>query len=171
MHVLVATDGKLDPQIAARYAERLAGDTGRITVLTVIEIPRRLLTELRSVMGEQPTAEIDSDVEYVDSPARGTGTPRSWPGDNAIIERYLADKRVEYTQPIIRQLDDTEIATAGLVVEGEDATRTILDRIDALQADVLIIGAHGQGRFQGFLGSTGTKLVRRAPIPVLLLRN
>ena len=171
MHVLVATDGKLDPATAARYAERLAGETGRITVLTVIEIPRRLLTELRTVMGEQPTAEIDSDVEYVDSPARGTGTPRSWPGDNVIIERYLADKRVEYTQPIIDELSASNVATAGVVVEGEDATRTILDQIHALEADVLIIGAHGQGLFQGFLGSTGTKLVRRAPIPVLLLRN
>ena len=171
MHVLVATDGKLEPESAARYAERLAGDRGRVTVLTVIEIPRRLLSELRTVMGEHPTAEIDSDVEYVERPTRGTGTPRSWPGDDVIIDRYLADKRFEYAQPVIDAIGNPELEAAGVVVEGEDAAKTILDQAEALGADVLIIGSHGQGVFQGLLGSTGTKLMRRAPIPVLLLRN
>ena len=171
MHVLVATDGKLDPATAATYAQRLAGDTGRITVLTVIEIPRRLLSELRTVMGEHPAAEIDSDVEYVDRPSPGTGTPRSWPGDDAIVARYLADKRVEYTQPILDAIDNAAIEATGVVVEGEDAARTILERASAHGVDVLVIGSHGQGLFQGVLGSTGTKLMRRAPIPVLLLRN
>ena len=171
MHVLVATDGKLDPATAARFAERLAGDTGRITVLTVIEIPRRLLSELRGVMGEHPTAEIDSDVEYVERPSRGTGTPRSWPGDDVIISRYLADKRVEYAQPVVDAIGNADLEASGIVVESEDAAGTILEQVEALGVDALIIGSHGQGLFQGLLGSTGTKVMRRAPIPVLLLRN
>jgi nucleotide-binding universal stress UspA family protein len=171
VHVLVATDGKLDPQGAARYAQRLAGEAGRITVLTVIEIPRRLLSDLRGVMGDQPAPRSTEMIEYVDQPSRGSGPPRSWPGDDAIIERYLADKRVEYTQPIIKEIDNPGLSANGVVVEGENAARTILERIDELGADVLIIGSHGQGLFQGFVGSTGTKLMRRASIPVLLLRN
>ena len=74
MHVLVATDGKLDPQGAARYAQQLAGETGRITVLTVIEIPRGLLSDLRRVMGEQATPRSTEMIEYVDQPSRGSGT-------------------------------------------------------------------------------------------------
>ena len=47
MHVLVATDGKLDPNRVADFAVRLAGSDGMVTVVTVIEIPRRLLSDLR----------------------------------------------------------------------------------------------------------------------------
>ena len=38
-------------------------------------------------------------------------------------------------------------------------------------ADVVVIGSHGSGVFQGLLGSTGTKIVRRSPRPVLLIRS
>jgi nucleotide-binding universal stress UspA family protein len=58
-----------------------------------------------------------------------------------------------------------------LVVEGEKPTETILEHVDALGADVLVIGSHGQGAFSGLLGSVGTKLVRGSPKPVLLLKN
>ena len=35
----------------------------------------------------------------------------------------------------------------------------------------IVIGSHGHGRFEGMLGSTGTKLVRLASASVLVLRN
>ena len=114
-----ATDGTVDPQGAARYAAQPPEKTGRITVLTVIEIPRGLLSDLRRVMGEQATPRSTEMIEYVDQPSRGSAPPRSWPGDDAIIERYLADKRVEYTQPIIREIDDSRLSADGLVVEVE----------------------------------------------------
>ncbi len=48
---------------------------------------------------------------------------------------------------------------------------TILEQIEALDADAVVIGSHGQGLFQGLLGSTGTKIVRRCSRPVLLIRS
>ena len=36
--------------------------------------------------------------------------------------------------------------------------------------DVVVVGAKGKNAFQGLLGSTGAKLVRRSPVPVLVLR-
>ncbi|MGZ8784831.1 MAG: universal stress protein [Acidimicrobiia bacterium] len=39
-----------------------------------------------------------------------------------------------------------------------------------IDADVLVIGTHGRGRFEGLLGSTGTKLARLAPCTVILVR-
>ncbi len=48
MHVLVATDGQLDPATVARFSAPLAGDDGKVTVLTVIEVPRAMLQDPRT---------------------------------------------------------------------------------------------------------------------------
>lgn len=55
--------------------------------------------------------------------------------------------------------------------EGESPTSDILKAIDDLGADVICIGSHGQGLFEGLLGSVGTKLTRLAPVPVVLIRK
>lgn len=170
MRVLVATDGRIDPQEAADYAVPLAGDDP-ITVLTVVEIPRRLLQELRQVMGEPAEVQVDADVEYVEPPATEVETPRGWPGDDAMIARYLEDKRVEYTQPVVDALVARGATATGKVVEGEDAAKGILEEADRLDVGVVIVGAHGQGYWEGLLGSTGTKVVRRSARPVLVLKD
>ncbi len=171
MHVLVATDGRLDPAEVARFAKPLAGEGGQVTVLTVVEIPRQLLRELRSQMGELPEVDVDIDVEYVEPPTASTGTPRGWPGDDAMIARYLEDKRVQYTQPLVDALVAAGVNATGVVVESEDPAKAILAESDDRNVDVVLIGAHGQGFFEGLLGSTGTKVVRRSHQPVLVLKN
>lgn len=47
----------------------------------------------------------------------------------------------------------------------------IIATIKDLKADAIVVGAHGSGIFQGLLGSTGTKLARRSPCPVLVMRT
>ncbi len=170
MHVLVATDGSLEPEEAASFAASLADEDGKVTVLTVVDIPRRMLQELRDVMGEQHETGVIEGGEWVDTPAVPSQAPPNWPGDDAVINRYLDDKRFQCTDPIVSTLTGRGIAAEGLVVEGEKPTETILEQVDAVGADVLVIGSHGQGAFSGLLGSVGTKLVRGSPKPVLLLR-
>ena len=167
----MATDGSLESEEAASFAASLAHEEGKVTVLTVVEIPRRMLQELRDVMGEQHQAGVIEAGEWVDTPAVPSQAPRNWPGDDAVINRYLEDKRFQVTDPIVSTLTGRGIAAEGLVVEGEKPTETILEHVDALGADVLVIGSHGQGAFSGLLGSVGTKLVRGSPKPVLLLKN
>ena len=53
MHVLAATDGSLETEEAASFAASLADENSKVTVLTVVEIPRKMLQDLRDVMGEQ----------------------------------------------------------------------------------------------------------------------
>jgi len=167
----VATDGSLESEEAASFAASLAHKEGKVTVLTVVEIPRRMLQELRDVMGEQHQTGVIEGGEWVDTPAVPPQAPRNWPGDDAVINRYLEDKRFQVTDPIVSTVTGRGIAAEGLVVEGEKPTETILEHVDALGADVLVIGSHGQGAFSGLLGSVGTKLVRGSPKPVLLLKN
>lgn len=169
MHVLVATDGKLDPALAAEFAAPLAGPEGRVTLLTVVEIPRRLLADLRSVFGEMPATHVDSDAEYV-----GVGDvghdPVGWPGDDAMVNRYLGDKLSERCGPLAAALGELGIAAETTVIEGEQPAKVIVDTAVELGAGVVIIGAHGQGLFEGLLGSVGTKVTRQAKCPVLVMR-
>jgi len=171
VHVLVATDGKLDPNRVADFAVRLAGSDGMVTVVTVIEIPRRLLSDLREVMGQMPATEIlDVDAEYVDVAGASIETPRAWPGDDAVLRRYLDDKRLEYTGPIADAVREHGIQTQGEAIDSEKTAESILSRAEEIDADVIVIGSHGLGAFEGLLGSVGTKIVRRSNRPVLLLR-
>lgn len=171
MHVLVATDGRMHVDQATDFAARLAGPHGQVTVLTVVEIPRRLLEELRQVMGEQPEVRVDADAEYVETTPPDGSPPRGWPGDDAMIARYLEDKRIQHAEPIVEALRARGVEARGNAIESEHPAIAIVEAVVDLGADVLIIGNRGQGRFQGLLGSTGTKLVRRSPVPVLVLRT
>ena len=72
-----------------------------MTVLTVVEIPRRLLADLRAVYGERAEPVVDSDGEYVGiSPDQPTVTA-DFPGEDAIIEQYLANQLEERTGPMV----------------------------------------------------------------------
>ena len=172
MKVLIATDGTLDPLFAAESAARLAGTDGRVTVFTVVEIPRRLLTDLRAVYGESSDrAPIDQTLETA-----GHTTPRpqvssDWPGDDAFLVRYVDDQKTSRTATIISALADRGVVAEPVAVESEDAVTEILNYASAGEYDVICIGTHGQGRFDGLLGSTSTKLIRRASCAVLTVRS
>jgi nucleotide-binding universal stress UspA family protein len=172
MHVLVATDGTLDTDKAALFATSLAGDEGSTTVVTIVRIPRRLVEELRNKWGAPVATTYDADAEYVGAPQiDGSGSmPRSWPGDDAVIEQYLGNKRVELARPIVQAIRDMGGEAESQVLEGDDVEDEIMALRKKLDADVIVIGSHGHGAFQGLLGSTGAKLVRRARVPVLVVR-
>ena len=171
MHVLIATDGKLDVAAASDFAASLSGSSGRVTVLTVVEVPRAFLHDMRGQWGASDGAGVIIDDEFIATPAVPQEAPRGWPGDDAMIERYLSDKLEQNTSPIVAALQTLGVEAEGSVVESEDVAGTLINQIQALDAGVIVIGSHGQGLFQGLLGSTGTKIVRRCPKPVLLIRS
>lgn len=167
MHVHIATDGSLDPARTASTATRLAGEDGRITVLSVIEVPRELLAEMRSdASGGVPTA---TDPEYQSEQA--TAAPRThWVGDDAFVDRYVANQVTLRTEELVAALEAAGAEYEVVGVEGENAAKTVLQHVNDHPADFLLIGTHGLGRFEGMLGSTSTKLARLAPCSVVLVR-
>ena len=170
MHVLVATDGVLSPEEVITFAEPLAADGGKVTVLVVVEIPRTLIEDMRSAMGSESTEDTFSlrSEGVAASPAEH---PRSWLGDDAYIERYLADRLERGAGPIVELLTERGVETEAVVVEHEKPADGILEQVTALDADILVIGSYGQDAIHGVLGSIGTKLVRQSPKPVLLIRR
>jgi nucleotide-binding universal stress UspA family protein len=170
MHVLVATDGKCGTDAAAKFAHALAGPKGSTTVLTVVPIPRQLVSQLRMQWGETPGSTTDIDAEYVGAPGGERALARSFPGDDAIIDQYLGNKRIELCKPVVEEIRARGGEARSEVREGHEISAEIMKVAADSDVDVIVIGSHGHGSFQGLLGSTGSKLVRRAKRPVLVLR-
>lgn len=170
MHVMVATDGSLDAARAADFATRLAGEGGRVTVFSAVEMPRALLNDMRAEASSAHTERARQlNVEYQDSPA--SEPPSStWVGDDAVVDRYVSRRIRDRTNGLAAALDarGTEYEIVG--VEAPNPARSILDAIAERDVDVLCVGTHGLGMFEGLLGSISTKLARRAPCTVMLIR-
>lgn len=65
--------------------------------------------------------------------------------------------------------DATGVATHPLVIMGP-AADTLLDAVDELHATHIVMGTHGHGGVHHLLfGSVAQEVVRRSPVPVLLV--
>ncbi len=170
MHVLIATDGSLDAARAANFASALAGADGSVTILTMVEINRHLLRDLRGLFGERVVDATNQDAEYVGlQPNAGAPIGSDWPGDDEMLNRYLEDQKTTRTHELVTALETAGVKPEVLVREGE-AAGGITAAATELAADVVCVGSHGKGLFEGLLGSTSTKLARRCPAPVLIIR-
>ena len=170
MHVMVATDGAMDPEAGAALAAKLAADGGQVTVFTVVEVPRRLLADMRSAADGAETSKLQEvSVEYradqADDPR-----PSSWIGDDAVVERYVAARIKAATAGLVAQLDAAGVAHEVVGEESENCAQAIIDAAQGRDVDVLCVGTRGLGRFEGLLGSVSTKVARRAGCAVLLVR-
>ncbi len=170
MKIVISTDGNVHPAKAAEMGAALAGDDASLTVLTVVEVPRKLIAAMREAAEEGDGAVARQvNVGHSHVPA-GDPEPTHWIGDDAAIERYVAARTTEATTELIEALEGRGVTPTLVTLESENTASTIIDAAAEMDADVLIIGTHGLGRFEGLLGSISTKLARRAGCSVLLVR-
>ncbi len=170
MHVIVATDGSLEATKTAKIAASLAGADGKVTVLTVVEVPREMLNAMRRAAADSsgPT-DAKVDPEFRRTQASDT-PPIRWVGDDVVVKRYVDDTVSSRTSELTAELETLSVDFSILGVEGESAARTILEIVTTHGGDILCIGTHGLGRFEGLLGSASTKIARMAPCSVVLVR-
>ena len=171
MHVMIATDGSLDAKKTAQIAANLSGQDGRVTVLTVVVVPRGLLNEMRAVVEFDSADESLQQlrVEYRTAQARNPPVSR-WVGDDAVVSHYVSGKVADRTNELAAELEALGVEHTVVGEEGENASQSVLAAARTLDADALCIGTHGLGRFEGLLGSLSTKLTRLAPCTVVLMR-
>ena len=96
-----------------------------------------------------------------------------WPAAPELtrLSQELKTKRTEEMRKLVDAASVKGIETEILMWEGEPTT-TILQLAADREADLLVMGAHGQGRTElGWLGSTCHKVLRAAPCPVLAVRR
>lgn len=171
MRVLVASDGHLPADTAAEMAVSLAGPDGSVILYTVIEIPRSLLDSLRHVYETvEGGAPVDTDAEYVGVPTAEPRLGSSWPGEDAFLERYVSDQTHSRLDPIAQAVRERGMEPILEGAEGEDPASSVVEAVERHRAEVLCVGSHGRHRFEGLVGSISTKLVRRSPVPVLVIR-
>ena len=170
MHVMVATDGSLDAKKAAAFAANLTGGDGSVTVLTVVEVPRQMLDDMRRASADATaTGPVDVDPEYRRTQA-GEGPVTHWVGDDAIVASYVNRAGAERTAELVAELEAAGVDHTVLAIEGESAARSVLAEAAAQQPDILCLGTRGIGLFEGLLGSVSTKVIRLATCSVLLVR-
>jgi nucleotide-binding universal stress UspA family protein len=179
MEILVATDGTLDADRAADAVARMweSGDT--VTVLTVINIPTDFLRKLGDSGVKEASAialEAGQGFTSGDRAAERLSSPRSeqkMPAADTPVMRALASSADEKTKPVVAALAERGVKAGFRWLTTDNKTaRTILTAIKAKpEIGLVVIGSHGKGRFEGVLGSTGTKIVRRSPVSVLMIRN
>ena len=125
MRMLIATAGVLSPDPVAYFAERLVGSEGAVRVITVIEVPRSFLDQIR---GE------------VWHPLSDTSPPWSSEED-ALIARYVEERGRRLTDPLLAALRARGIEATVTYLEGEDPADTILAAAEDMRADVVVLGA------------------------------
>ncbi len=176
MHILVATDGTLDVDRAADAVARWYDEGDTVTVMTVMNIPTDFLGGLvDSGVKEAATIALEAGQGIGDRAAEQMSPARRVQADPAMespVMKALAATAHGRTQPITDALKARGIKTSGKWTTSDNKTaKAILAEARRKDSGLVVLGSHGKGRFEGLLGSTGTKIVRLAPASVLLIRN
>lgn len=178
MNILVATDGSLNSENAADAVERWYEDGDTVIIFTALNVPTEFLRGLEK-SGVAAAAEIALEAGQTlgagDRAAErlaGTVPPRPKSPDGSPVLRAMATTASARTKPVVDALKNRGIDASATWRTTESKTaNTILSKVKDAETDLLIIGSHGRGQYEGLLGSTGTKLVRLAPASVLVIRN
>ncbi|MCH8986264.1 MAG: universal stress protein [Acidobacteria bacterium] len=154
MHVLIATTGALSPELAVRFAARLVGNDGRVTVTTIVEVPRSFLDEIRG----------DSWHPLDESSDRTLVT-----ADEATIALYLEERGTRLTEPVVQGLRSAGLDAETEFTEGEDPVLAISDLAARIGADVVMLGATRQLFDQTAWESVSARIMIESGKPVLVL--
>ncbi len=177
MNILIASDGTLDPDAAAAAVQRIHQEGDSVTAMTVLNFPREFLESYGEATGVREIAAVAEEVgpgmlnfasgaKAAELMAGNEKTP-----DLPAIEYFAADA-ARRLNPLVDALKARGISAESTWYKTEGRTASdILQAADELKADLLVIGSHGHGRFEGLLGATGTKIVRRAAVDVLVLKK
>ena len=92
---------------------------------------------------------------------------RAWPmGFVAELENGAREKLAETLKAV-----DGQVSEANSILCQGVPWQEILVQLDAIGADLLVIGTHGRrGLSHALMGSVAEKLVRTSPVPVLTVR-
>lgn len=120
MHMLIATSGVLDPDPVVDFTRHLLGQNGRVTLITVIEVPRAFLGDLHT--------------------SEGRGAVSGDEQEEAVVG-YLEERGRKIVEPIRVALESARIPSKIQFVESNDAATAISDAARVLDADIVVLGA------------------------------
>lgn len=144
-HILVTLDGSELAESAVDYARRIIGTGGRITLLSVVDVPEMQVYTLYEVpMVTQPA----TYEQFVSS---------------------VRDGAQDYLSRIATDLRRQNI-NADIVIEAGDAATVITDRAKSLGVDAIVMTTHGRtGLSRWLFGSVTQKVLNGMPCPVFVV--
>lgn len=153
MHILIATTGVLPPGPVADLCEQLVGDSGQLTVMTVIEVPRHFL---ESMEDEERRSFLDTT---------------SWQSDTAEMKAltYLEERGRRAVEPVISALRARGHDPDVKFVEGPDPVEAIVSTSNAVDADLIVMGATRRLFTEQAWTSVSARVMERTQCPLLLV--
>jgi len=151
VNVLIATSGVLAPGPAADLVQRLVRESDKVHVITVMEVPRSFLDEVRS------------DEWQPDDP----GQPPTAQSEEESIAAYVEERGKRITEPMVTALKERGVSAQPTFLEGDDPGAAIIRAAAELGADILVMGATKM-IFQGW-ESVSTRVMAEAEIPVMIV--
>ena len=155
MHVLIATTGALSADPAAEFTAHLIGGDGRVSVTTVIEVPRSFLEQLR--------AEGWHPLTYED------GTNGLEAEEDGVMRRYVEERGRRLTEPVVNALRSRGIEAEAIYLDGDDPALSISELANKIDADLVILGTTRRIFDQSAWESVSARVMIESGRPVLVV--
>jgi nucleotide-binding universal stress UspA family protein len=161
--ILYTTDLSWSARFAFSYALNLAGHyQASLVILHVMEEVPDLDRKVIGYISEKDWAEIQARNED-DARQQLIGKRRDSGMIRDVLNKFYESARSE-----------TDMKTFGsdeIVLERGNAVQKILEVARDRECDLIVMGTHGQGTLaDAMLGSTAQRVLRRSPVPVLVVR-
>jgi len=93
---------------------------------------------------------------------------------NISVENYISNQKNERLQNIEQLLKeiDTNVKPKEIIIKVGIPFSEIIDVVNSMKIDLVVMGAKGRSDIATvFLGSTSEKMLRRSPVPVIIIKN
>jgi nucleotide-binding universal stress UspA family protein len=153
-NILYATDLSQNARFAFGYAASLANRyTAQITILHVLEelSPTTMLL-IGDIVGEKRWSSLRSEKEQE-------------------VIASLQKRLEDFTATFCRETPQCPFTVGQVIVETGHPVGRIIATAEKIDADIIVMGSHGQGMLeQVVIGSTSRRVLRRCKKPVLVVR-
>jgi nucleotide-binding universal stress UspA family protein len=162
-NILYATDLSENAHHALVYAVSMAEQyRARLSLIHVLEEVPDLDERVIGYISGERWEEIKQKHE-ADARTTLTGKLKGRGAFKAVLGQINEDVRAGLAEP--------RFETGDILVERGNPVEQILARAEAIPADLIVMGTHGQGTLKdAVMGSTARRVLRRSTIPVLVIR-
>lgn len=144
-HIIVTLDGSQLAETALQYAQHIVDPKGKLTLLSVLDIPETPVYTLYEVPVTMPQDVYNTSVANAEQAAR------------------------EYLKRMAESLEGHSFEVITELHMGDPAA-IIIDRAKTLKVDAIVMSTHGRSGFSRWLfGSITQKVLAAIPCPVFVI--
>jgi len=153
VHILVATTGVLPPVRTVEICDPLLRDGGKLTVMTVIEVPRTFLAS----MDEDERRSFLADVHWESASAEKKALA------------YLEERGRRVVDPVVSAFRAYHHEPSVLFVEGADPAEAIISAATEVGADLVVMGSTRRLFAEEAWTSVSARVMERTHCPLIVV--